>query len=57
MTRRETQTDILIVGARLGGVAGALAACKLGKRVILIEETDWIGVQLTSRTMPPEEHP
>lgn len=54
MTRRETQTDILIVGAGLGGVAGALAACK---RVILIEETGWIGVQLTSRTMPPDEHP
>jgi len=52
----EAQTDILIVGAGLGGVAGALAALKLGKRVILTEETDWIGGQLTSQAVPPDEH-
>lgn len=54
---REAQTDILIIGAGLGGVAGALAALKLGKRVILTEETDWIGGQLTSQAVPPDEHP
>jgi hypothetical protein len=54
---REAQTDILIVGAGLGGVAGALAALRLGKRVILTEETDWIGGQLTSQAVPPDEHP
>jgi hypothetical protein len=54
---REAQTDILIVGAGLGGVAGALAALKLGKRVILTEETAWIGGQLTSQAVPPDEHP
>jgi hypothetical protein len=54
---REAQTDILIVGAGLGGVAGALAALKLGQRVILTEETDWIGGQLTSQAVPPDEHP
>jgi len=53
---REAQTDILIVGAGLGGVAGALAALRLGKRVILTEETDWIGGQLTSQAVPPDEH-
>ncbi|MDQ3657776.1 MAG: FAD-dependent oxidoreductase [Chloroflexota bacterium] len=57
MTRREARTEILIVGAGVGGVAGALAACKLGKRVILTEETDWIGGQLTSQAVPPDEHP
>jgi glycine/D-amino acid oxidase-like deaminating enzyme len=35
---REARADILIVGAGLGGVAGVLAALKLGKRVILTEE-------------------
>jgi hypothetical protein len=54
---REAQTDILIAGAGLGGVAGALAALRLGKRVILTEETDWIGGQLTSQAVPPDEHP
>jgi len=54
---REAQTDILIAGAGLGGVAGALAALKLGRRVILTEETDWIGGQLTSQAVPPDEHP
>jgi NADPH-dependent 2,4-dienoyl-CoA reductase/sulfur reductase-like enzyme len=41
--RRECQTDILIVGGGLGGIAGALAALRLGKKIVLTEETDWIG--------------
>ncbi|MEJ7838436.1 MAG: FAD-dependent oxidoreductase, partial [Thermomicrobiales bacterium] len=53
----ETATDILIVGAGLGGVAGTLAALRLGKRVILTEESDWIGGQITSQAVPPDEHP
>jgi hypothetical protein len=53
----EARTDVLVVGAGLGGVAGALAALKLGKRVVLSEETDWIGGQLTSQAVPPDEHP
>jgi len=52
----EARTDILIVGAGLGGVAGALAALRLGRTVILTEETDWIGGQLTSQAVPPDEH-
>ncbi|HXF62672.1 MAG TPA: FAD-dependent oxidoreductase [Caldilineaceae bacterium] len=54
---RERQTDVLIIGGGLGGVAGALAALRLGKRVILTEETDWIGGQLTAQAVPPDEHP
>jgi len=53
----ERQTDILIVGAGLGGVAAALAALRLGRRVILTEETDWIGGQMTAQAVPPDEHP
>lgn len=53
----ERQTDILIVGGGLGGVAGALAALRLGRKVILTEETDWIGGQLTAQAVPPDEHP
>lgn len=51
----EMQTDILIVGGGLGGVAAALAALRLGRRVILTEETDWLGGQLTAQAVPPDE--
>ncbi len=51
------KTDILIVGGGLGGVAAALAAMRLGKKVILTEPTDWIGGQLTAQAVPPDEHP
>lgn len=53
---QERSTDVLIVGGGLGGVAGALAALRLGKRVVLTEETDWLGGQLTSQAVPPDEH-
>ena len=49
--------DVLVVGGGLGGVAGALAALRLGRRVVLTEETDWIGGQLTAQAVPPDEHP
>ncbi|MGW6579892.1 FAD-dependent oxidoreductase [Streptomyces globisporus] len=51
------EPDILIVGAGLGGVAAAIAACRAGRSVVLTEETDWIGGQLTSQAVPPDEHP
>ncbi len=51
------KTDILIVGGGTGGVAAALSAAARGKRVVLTEETDWIGGQLTSQGVPPDEHP
>jgi hypothetical protein len=54
---RERRVDVLIVGGGLGGCAGALAALGLGKTVLLTEETDWIGGQLTAQAVPPDEHP
>ena len=53
----ELGTSILVVGGGLGGVAAALAACRAGADVVLTEETDWIGGQLTSQAVPPDEHP
>jgi len=53
----ERRVDILIVGGGLGGVAAALAALRLGRSVMLTEETDWIGGQLTAQAVPPDEHP
>lgn len=51
----EQHTDILIIGGGTGGVAAALSALRLGRKVILTEETDWIGGQLTSQAVPPDE--
>ncbi|GIP36142.1 FAD-dependent oxidoreductase [Paenibacillus sp. J2TS4] len=50
------QADIVIIGGGTGGCAAALAAAKRGKRVIMTEETDWIGGQLTSQAVPADEH-
>ena len=52
----ELSTDVLILGGGTGGVAAALAAAGLGKSVILTEETDWVGGQLTSQAVPPDEN-
>ena len=53
---RELATDVLVVGGGLGGVAAALAVLRLGGRVVLTEESDWLGGQLTSQAVPPDEH-
>lgn len=53
---KETKTDVLIAGGGLGGCAAALAVAQAGFKVILTEETDWIGGQLTSQAVPPDEH-
>jgi hypothetical protein len=53
----ELHADIAIIGASVGGCAAALAALRNGMRVVLTEETDWIGGQLTSQGVPPDEHP
>ena len=54
---RERSADLVIVGGELGGCAAALAAAAPACRVILTEATDWIGGQLTSQAVPPDEHP
>jgi hypothetical protein len=54
--RSELNTDLVIIGAGLGGCAAALGALRNGLRVVLTEETDWIGGQLTSQAVPPDEH-
>lgn len=52
----DQSADVVIIGASVGGVAAALAAARNGRSVILTEETDWIGGQLTSQAVPPDEH-
>lgn len=54
---RELAADVAVVGGGVGGVACALAAARNGLKVVLTEEYDWIGGQLTSQGVPPDEHP
>jgi len=54
---RELRCDVAVIGGGVGGCAAALAALRSGKSVILTEETDWVGGQLTSQAVPPDEHP
>ena len=54
---KELGCDVAVIGASTGGCAAALAAARNGMRVILTEETDWIGGQLTPQAVPPDEHP
>ena len=54
---RELNADLVVIGAGVGGVACALAAARNGLKVILTEEYDWIGGQLTAQAVPPDEHP
>lgn len=49
--------DILIVGGGTGGCAAAMAATSMGMTVIMTERYPWIGGQLTSQAVPPDEHP
>ena len=54
---KEFTADLVIAGGGVGGCAAALAALQNGLRVIMTEETDWIGGQLTQQGVPPDEHP
>lgn len=49
--------DVVIIGGGTGACAAALAAARCGMRVVMTEETDWIGGQLTQQAVPPDEHP
>src|SRR3954463_9979041 len=51
------RTDVGIFGGGWGACGAALAAARLGRRVILTEETRWLGGQLTNQAVPPDEHP
>ncbi|OJF92121.1 FAD-dependent oxidoreductase [Alkalibacterium sp. 20] len=53
---KNSNTDVLVVGGSIGGCLAAYSAAKQKKKVILTEETDWIGGQLTSQGVPPDEH-
>lgn len=53
---KELSTQVLIVGGGTGGVAAALALGARGIACIVTEPYDWIGGQLTSQAVPPDEN-
>ena len=53
----ELAADLAVIGGGVGGVACALAAARNGLRVVVTEEYPWVGGQLTSQAVPPDEYP
>lgn len=53
---REMSADVVVIGGGVGGCAAALAATRMGARVVMTEPTDWIGGQLTQQAVPPDEN-
>lgn len=47
---------VLVLGGGAGGVAAALALARHGVRCVVSEPTGWIGGQLTSQGVPPDEN-
>jgi FAD dependent oxidoreductase len=47
---------VLVLGGGTGGVAAALALARHGIRCAVSEPTGWIGGQLTSQAVPPDEN-
>lgn len=52
----ELKTPIAIIGGGCGGTAAVLAIARNGGSCVVTEPTDWIGGQLTSQAVPPDEN-
>ena len=48
--------DVIVIGASLGGIRAAISSAKMGYKTLLTEEVSWIGGQLTTQAVPPDEH-
>ena len=47
-SRLKDSYDVVIAGAGTGGVGAAVQAARMGRSVLLLEETDWIGGQMNA---------
>ncbi|HKU96281.1 MAG TPA: FAD-dependent oxidoreductase [Vineibacter sp.] len=54
---KELRCQLLVFGGGLGGVSATRTAVALGIDVILVEELDWLGGQLTAQGVPLDEGP
>jgi hypothetical protein len=46
--RLQDSYDVVVAGAGTGGCGAAIQAARMGRSVLLLEETDWIGGQMTA---------
>lgn len=53
---RELNLDAAVIGGGLGGVAAAMAMLESGLHVFLSEEHDWLGGQVSTQAVPPDEN-
>lgn len=51
------RTDVVICGDSLGGIAAALQLLPSGLDVVLVQDYKWVGGQMTSQAVPPDENP
>ncbi|HRF19362.1 MAG TPA: FAD-dependent oxidoreductase, partial [Chitinophagaceae bacterium] len=45
---KATKTDVLVIGAGVGGTAAAIQSARLGAKTILVEPTTMLGGMLTA---------
>lgn len=57
MITSHRSADLVVIGGGLGGVSAALTATRRGLTVLLVSEDEWLGGQMTSQGVPPDEHP
>lgn len=54
----DDRCDVLVVGGGTGGISAAIAAARQGAKVCLLEETAWVGGQMTAQGVSAlDEHP
>lgn len=46
--QKKMQTDVLIIGGGASGTAAAIQAARLGVKVVLVEQTSWLGGMITA---------
>lgn len=49
-------TEVLILGGGTSAVSAAIALAEMDVSCVIVEETNWIGGQLTSQAVPSDEH-
>lgn len=45
---QDTKTDVLIIGGGASGTVAGIQAARMGVKVLVVEETEWLGGMLTS---------
>lgn len=52
LMQKDIVADVVVVGAGPSGIAAAIELGRKGKNIVLVEETDWLGGQMTAAGVP-----